>query len=329
VRSREMGIRAALGASRWRLIRGLLVEGVMLALAGAAIGIALAYAGVSVIRAWLPAGLPRVASIAIDLRVLGASVAAAVLTGVFFGIVPAFQSSRPDLTTTLKDSGRSASAGAGTHRLRSALVVAEVALAVMLLVGAGLFIGSFVKLIRIDPGFDHHNVLAVGVGYRARPGTPFEEALKPGQAYVTRMLEAVQHVPGVQVAGGVQGGLPLTGSWSRTSVTLPDRGELKGDDDQLDRRIVTPDYMKVLKIPLIRGRYLRDRDRVGGELVAVVNQAAARRFWPDRDALGQRFAVNKKERVVVGIVGDIHISDRRHLPGPRRTFPWRRIRRRA
>ena len=112
------------------------------------------------IRAWLPAGLPRVAAIGLDLRVLAAAVAAALVTGLFFGIVPALQPSRPDLTRALKDSGRSSTAGAGSQRLRSVLVVAEVALAVVLLVGAGLFIGSFVKLMRIDPGFDYRNVLA-------------------------------------------------------------------------------------------------------------------------------------------------------------------------
>ena len=146
VRAREMGIRAALGASRWRLVRALLIEGLVLSVAGAAVGVLLAYLGVRGIMAWLPAGLPRVANIGIDLRVLGAATAASVLTGLFFGIVPALHSSRPDLTSALKDSGRSTTAGAGSQLLRSCLVVAEVALAVILLVGAGLFIGSFAKL---------------------------------------------------------------------------------------------------------------------------------------------------------------------------------------
>ena len=160
----------------------MLVEGVVLSLAGAAIGILLAYLGVRGIMAWLPAGLPRVADIGIDLRVLGAATAASALTGIFFGIVPALQSSRPDLTTALKDSGRSTTAGAGSQFLRSALVVAEVALAVVLLVGAGLFIGSFAKLMRIDPGFDYHNVLALNVGVKFEPGK-WDEAAKRGALY--------------------------------------------------------------------------------------------------------------------------------------------------
>jgi putative ABC transport system permease protein len=310
VRTREMGIRAALGAGRWRLIRGLLVEGVVLALAGAAVGIVLAYGGVRVIRAWLPAGLPRVASIAIDLRVLLTSIGAATLTGVVFGIVPAFHSSRPDLTAALKDSGRSTTAGAGTHRLRSALVVAEVALAVVLLVGAGLFIGSFVKLVNVEPGFNYHHVLAVNVGMRFPPGTRFEDMYAPGRAHLLQIVEAVRQIPGIESAGIVQGGLPLTGSWSRTGVTLPGRGELKGDEDSIDRRIVTPDYFKVLKLPLKRGRLLTEEDRDGAESVVVINEFAAQKYWPGQDAIGQHITINKKDRTVVGVIGNI-----RHL-GP-------------
>jgi putative ABC transport system permease protein len=310
VRTREMGIRAALGATRWRLIRGLLLEGLVLSLLGAAIGISLAYVGVSMIRAWLPSGLPRVASIAIDLRVLGTAVASAIATGLLFGIVPAFQSSRPDLTTSLKETGRSVTPGGAAQRLRSALVVAEVALAVVLLVGAGLFIRSFIALIRIDPGFDYHNVLTFDVGKRFPPGTKFDDMSIPGRAYLEQVLEAVRRVPGVQGVGMVQGGLPLTGSWSRTRVTLPGGSELTGDDDSIDRRTVTSDYLQVLRIPLLRGRLLTDHDREGTENVTVINEAAARKYWPGQDALGQRFTVNKKEVLVVGIVGNI-----RHL-GP-------------
>ena len=309
VRSREIAIRAALGAGRWRLIRALLVEGLLLALAGAVAGVLLAWGGVHVLKAWLPPGLPRVAAIAIDLRVLGAAVGAALLTGTLFGAVPALQSSRPDLTAALKEGGRSATSGAAGQRLRSALVVAEVALAAVLLSGAGLFVTSFVKLVRVDPGFDYHNVLAIGVGVRFEPGK-FDEALKRGRAYVEQMLEAVSRVPGVEMSGAVSGGLPLTGSWSRTSVEIPGRGELKGDDDSIDQRSVTRDYLKLLRVPLLRGRHLTDQDREGAEQVAVINQAAARKYWPDQDALGQRIILNKTERTVVGIVGDI-----RHL-GP-------------
>jgi len=308
VRTREMGIRAALGASRWRLARSLLIEGVLLSLAGAAIGIVLAYGGVHALRTWLPSGLPRVASIGIDLRVLATAITAAFLTGVFFGIVPALHASRPDLTTTLKDSGRSSTAGAASQRLRSALVVAEVALAVVLLVGAGLFSRSFVRLMRVDTGVDYHDVLVLNVGIRVdfnKPGE-YERALPQGRAYLEQMLDAVTRVPGVEQAATIAGGLPLTGSWSRTGVEVPGRTGLKGDDDSIDIRTVTPKYLELLRIPLVRGRTLSPDDRDGGARVVVVNQTAASKYWPGQDPLGQHVKINNTDRVVVGIVADIH-----------------------
>jgi predicted permease len=309
VRQREMSIRSALGASRWRLVRGLLVEGLVLSLTGAAIGVLLAYLGVEAIRAWLPAGLPRVASIGIDMRVLAAATATACLCGVVFGIVPALQSSRPDLTRALKEGGRSNTAGRGSQLLRGALVISEVALAVVLLVGAGLFVGSFVRLVSIDPGFDYKNVLTFYVSPRMQPGK-FEEAIKASRTYVPQMHEAVRNVPGVAMVGTVGGGLPLTGSWSRTSVEIPGRGELKGDDDSVDQRIVSPEYLQTMRIPLIRGRMILPTDVESSEKVVVINEAAARKYWPGEDALGKRVKISSSERVVVGIVGDI-----RHL-GP-------------
>jgi putative ABC transport system permease protein len=322
VRSREMAIRAAIGASRWRLVRGLLVEGVLLSLIGAGLGLLLAYAGVHVIRAWLPAGLPRVASIGIDLRVLGSAVAASGITGILFSMVPAVQSSRPDLTSPLKESGRSSTAGVGGQRLRSALVILEVALAVVLLVGAGLFIGSFTKLMRIDPGFDYHNLITFNIGVRIDPRTLadartrgdaaarqiFAEAARRAIPYTQQMLDAVSRVPGVELAGLVTGGVPLTGNWSRTDIKLPGRPELKGDDGSIDQRRVSADYLAVLRLPLRRGRYLTSQDREGAPAVVVINEAAARKYCPGFDALGQRVIINDHERTVVGIVGDI-----RHL----------------
>jgi putative ABC transport system permease protein len=308
-RSREVGIRAALGASRWRIVRALMIEGLLLSLAGAALGVLIAYFGVQAIRAWLPPGLPRVASIGLDMRVLLAATVAATVCGILFGMVPALQSSRPDLTSALKDSGRSSTAGAGSQRLRSALVVVEVALAVMLLVGAGLFVGSFVKLMRVDPGFDYSNVLVFNVGPRILAGN-FDEAIKVSRTYVPQMQEAVRSVPGVRTVGTISGGLPLTGSWSRTSVEIPGRGELKGDEFSLDRRTVSPEYLELLRIPLLRGRYIQSSDTENSEQVIVINEAAARLYWPGEDAIGKRLKINKADRVVVGIVGNI-----RHL-GP-------------
>ncbi|HEY0872742.1 MAG TPA: ABC transporter permease [Vicinamibacterales bacterium] len=316
-RVREVGIRAALGASRWRLVRGLLIEGLLLSTLGAALGVLLAYFGVQAIRAWLPANLPRVASIGLDLRVLVATTVAAVGSGVVFGIAPALQSSRPDLSNALKDSGRSSTASAASGRLRNALVVVEVALAVVLLVGAGLFVGSFVQLMRVDPGFDYRNVLVLNVGPRVRVTTggpdlqkAFDEARQVSRTLVPQLREAAAGVPGVVAVGTVSGGLPLSGSWSRNSIELPGRGKLEGDSFSLDRRTVSPEYLRALKVPLLRGRHIESTDTERTEPVIVINEAAAKLYWPGEDAIGKRLTINQKERVVVGIVGNI-----RHL-GP-------------
>ena len=307
VRGREMGIRAALGASPWRLVRGLLVEGLVLSLSGAAVGILLAASGVQILHAWLPANLPRVAAIGIDLRILAIATGAAVLTGLFFGIVPALHSSRPDLVGALKEGGRSATAGGSAQRLRHLLVVAEVALAVILLVGAGLFTGSFVRLMEVDPGFDYHDVIALNIGLRLLPGETFGDAFAARNAqYASRVLEAVARVPGAAAVAEVSGGLPLTGSWSRTRVTLPGGSELRGEGDDIDQRTVTPGYLALLRVPLLKGRYPADTDRQGAPPVVVVNLAAAHKYWPGQEALGQHIKIDSTDRVVVGVVGDIH-----------------------
>jgi len=307
-RSREMGIRAALGASPWRIVRGLVVEGLMLSLCGVALGVALAAGGVAVLRAWLPAGLPRVATIGLDLRVLAVAVGASLATGLVFGVVPALQSARPDLTGALKEGGRSATAGGRAQLARSVLVVAEVALAVVLLVGAGLFTGSFVRLMRVDPGFDYHNVIALNVGLPFLPGTKFDDDFaNRSQAYAQRVLDTVARVPGVETAGEVSGGLPLTGSWSRTDIELPGRGGTKATaGDDIDRRSVSPGYLQLLRIPLRKGRYLTADDRAGAPPAAIVNEAAAQKYWPGQEPLGQHFTMNKQDWTIVGVVGNIH-----------------------
>jgi putative ABC transport system permease protein len=308
VRGRELGIRAALGANRWRIARGLLAEGIVLSTLAAVIGVALAWVGIQALTTWLPAGLPRVAAVAIDLRVLAAATGTALFTGIAFGLAPAFQSSRADLTLAFKESGRTSTAGAGGKRLRSRLVVAEVALAVILLVGAGLFISSFIGLLRIDPGFDYRNVLVVNVNLRFERDDDFKDALRRGTPYVQQMLDAVSRVPGVEHAASVSGGLPLSGGWQSNPVSFPGRAELQGEDREIHTRWVSPGYLGILRIPLIRGRYLTSDDRAGAAPVVVVNEAAARHYWPDRDALGERMSIEKREMTVVGIVGNIRHS---------------------
>ena len=200
-RSREMGIRAALGASPWRLVRGLLVEGLVLSLAGAALGVALAAGGIAILRAWLPAGLPRVA---VNRDRSARAVRGDCRGGRDRALLrhrPRAAVGRPDLVGSLKEGGRSATAGGRAQRVRSILVVAEVALAVILLVGAGLFTGSFVRLMRVDPGFDYRNVIALNVGLRLLPGQKFDDDYSARSAqYVRQVVEAI--APGAGRADG-------------------------------------------------------------------------------------------------------------------------------
>ena len=324
VRAREMGIRAALGAGRWRLTRMLVIEGLVLAVSGAAIGLLVAHIAVAAITASLPATLPRAADIGVDLRVMAVAAAAAVTTGVLFGLLPALQSTRPDITRALRDGGRSMTASRG-GAMRSALVVSEVALAVMLLVGAGLFTASFVQLMRIDTGFDHERLLTFGI-YARVDAQALDEASRKGhdaalayyadleRQFVPRLraiADAVGRVPGVEGAAAVNGGVPLTGSYMRSGVYLPGRDELTGDDS-VDLRQVSAGYLEVLRVPLIAGRYLTEEDVATGAKVIVVNESAAARYWPGRSALGQQMGHNIEDgmRTVIGVVGDI-----RHL-GP-------------
>ena len=305
-RSRETGIRAALGASRWRIVRGHLAEALVLSGAGAVGGVIVAWALVSAIRAWLPIDLPRVAAVGVNWRVLAAAVCTAVITGLFSGLVPGVIAARRDVHAGLADGGRSATGGHAGHRLRAMLVVGEIAIACVLLVGAGLFTRSFLRLLSVDPGFDSHSVLALPLA-RLQPQSPSTNG-SPSSArqFAAQVLEAVRSLPDVEAAGTVSGGLPLTGQWSRQSVTLPGRGELAGDEDDVDVRQVSIDYLRVLRVPLLAGRHFTEADGETTMPVVMVNEAAARKYWPGQPALGQRITLDDRERLVVGVVGNIH-----------------------
>jgi predicted permease len=251
-----------------------------------------------------------VADVVIDWRAVVVALGAAVATGLACGLIPGLLAARHDARTRLVTGGRATTRGTGGRRLRSGLVVIEVALTTILLVGAGLFATSFARLLRVDSGFEPNGVLALAVGAPADPRSPTSSAAGRGSDVVEQVLDAVGHVPGVELVGAVTGGLPLSGKWSRSSVELPGRGELSGADNDIDLRRISPDYLRVLRVPLLRGRHLAASDRASAPLVALVNDAAARKYWPGQDALGQRITVSDTERVVVGVVGNI-----RHL-GP-------------
>jgi putative ABC transport system permease protein len=299
-REREVSIRAALGAGRWRLIRQLIVESLVLSIAGTVLATLLAWWAVQVLRASMPEGVPRVAAIAIDLRVLAAAAALSLVTGILFGIVPALQLSKPDLTTALKEGSRGA--GGARQRMRSALVVVEVALAVVLLVGAALFIGSFISLMRIDPGFTSQNVLTLQVAPRFAPG-PIPRSVDSAPAFA-QIVDRISQAPGVVHAAMISGGMPLSGSMSTTGMTVP--GRKVEDPTGISIRRVTPEYHKALKIPLKQGRLFEATDRAGAANVAIISELAAKTYFPGESPVGRSVKVNDVDRTVVGVVGDVH-----------------------
>jgi putative ABC transport system permease protein len=306
-REREIGIRAALGAGRWRIVRQLMVESVLLSMLGTVIAILLAWWAINLLRTSMPEGVPRVAAIALDVRVLGAAAVLSVLTGILFGIFPALQLSRPDLTNALKEGTRGGGTSRARQLMRSVLVVSEVALAVVLLVGAALFIGSFVTLIRINPGFDPSNVLTIGISPRVQTGLVKGPAPDNG-AFFEQIIERVAQTPGVVHASAISGGMPLGGSMSITTMTVPGKKIEPSADDGISIRRVTPKYHEALRIPLRAGRHFTDLDRKGAPNVVIINESAAKKYFSGENAVGRTVLFGKEEWTVVGVVGDVYQS---------------------
>jgi putative ABC transport system permease protein len=299
-REREVAVRAALGAGRLRLIRQLMIESLVLSIVGAALAIPVAWWAIEVLRASMPEGVPRVTAIALNLRVFVSAAGLSVLTALVFGTVPALQVSRPDLTSALKDGARCAGTGRRRLHFRSALVVVEVALAVVLLVGAALFTGSAIALMRIDPGFDTERVLTAQVSPRMAPGSRPSDAV----AALTDIVERASAAPGVVHAALIYGGLPLgRGSWT-TSISIPGK-QIESADRFINARIVTPDYHKALRIPLRSGRLFGATDRTGAEPVVIINESAARKYFPGEDPIGRAVNISREDRMIVGVVGDV------------------------
>ncbi len=298
-RVRDVGVRAALGATRWQLARMFLVESLLLSLIGTALGIAVAWWGLGVLTASLPTSLPRLGDVAINLRVLTAASAAAILTGVLFGTLPAWQFSRPRLTDALREGGRSGSAGSTRQRARTALIVAEVALAVVLITGAGLFVSSFVHLVRVDLGIDTSQVITVSAypQYSDKPRNV---------AAMADLLERVRAIPGVE-AVTITGNVPLRGGWSRTKMSLPGQPAIGGANGP-DIQSITADYFKVTRVPIASGRAFTEADREPKAApVIMLNETAVRQFFGDRNPLGEIVECNGT-RTVVGIVRDVRLG---------------------
>ena len=300
-RTRELSIRSALGGSRWDLSRVLLLESLILSLTGAALGAALAWWGVDLLRSIVPAEVPRAAAIAVDIRVLATTGILAVLAGIAFSLAPVMKFSRPTIPGALNQAERTSTATIRTKVLRSTLVVAEVALAVVLLVGSGLFLASFSRVTNVDLGLDPNDVLTVQVRVLEAPAD-IEQAAQRNRQLLRNVLDRVRVIPGVEVASLAGGGLPLRGDLRTFDFGIPGRELPRNTDIALNQ--ISPEYFRALKVPLLTGRLFADADTQNSEPVVILNEAAAARYFPGENAVGKVVRL-VGSRTVVGVVGDV------------------------
>jgi putative ABC transport system permease protein len=323
-RRREVAVRAALGAGRGRVLRQLLTESTVLALAGSVAGLGLTLASIRLLVALRPAGLPRLDQVALDLPTLGFTAVLALLTGILFGLVPALNLSRPDLAGVLKEGGPTGTAGPARHRFRRGLVVAEMALSVILMVGAGLLIRSLIALHRVDLGFNERNVLTLRV---TLPGSSYPEAADV-VSFFERATERIRLLPRVRSVGATRI-LPLSGTIGDWSITLKDRPAEPGENPNGDWQVVTDGYFETMGMTLVKGRFLTSADRAGNPLVVVINETMALAYWPDREPLGQQFHLGTRDQPWMTIVGVVRTSrhnavvegDRQEMFVPHAQFP--------
>lgn len=306
-REREFAIRLALGAGRTQLVRQMLSESILLALVGGSAGVVLAVWGLDLLRSIGAQTVPRIAEVNLDLRVLLVTLGTAVVTGIIIGLIPALASGKPELTEALKEGGRGSTSGLRRNRLRNALVVAEVALALVLLVGASLLLKSFVRLQNVHPGFEPKNILTMEV---ALPLLKYPRG-KPVADFYAEATRRVKALPGVEAAAFTTI-LPLSGTNSDSSFAIEGRdptAEKVYPDEEI--RGITPEYFSVLKVPLLQGRFFNEGDQFEGPGVIIVNSAFAKKWFPTQEAVGKRITFNDPRKpdvkwlTIVGVVGDM------------------------
>ncbi|MBV9009707.1 MAG: ABC transporter permease [Verrucomicrobia bacterium] len=305
-REREVAIRVALGAHTWRLLRQMLCESVVLALTGGAFGVLLSIWALDLLKRVGAQTIPRLSQVTVDIPVLIFTAAVAITTGVFFGLIPALASRKPELTEALKEGGRGSTSGAASNRLRSSLVAAEIALALVLLVSAGLLMKSFARLQEVSPGFNPHGVLTAELSLPSLK-YPDNKAIAP---FFQEIIRRLAQLPGVQAVACADI-LPLSGTNSDSSFDIEGKVLVKGQpspDEEV--RSVTPDYFRVLQTPLLKGRLFSNSDTSDAPLVAIINEAFAHKYFPNGDALGKRITFDDPKKnpawtTIVGIVGNI------------------------
>jgi predicted permease len=304
-RQREIAVRLALGAPRARLMRQMLTESLLIGLLGGGLGILLAIEGVRVLVSFLPAGFPRGSEIHVNGTVLGFTLLVSVFTGILFGLAPALQASRTDPRQGLHEGGRTATGSGRQGRLRGALVIAEMSLACVLLIGAGLMLRSFLNLLHLQPGFQQEHVLTATLSL---PKIRYREGSKAAQFY-EQLIAGTAALPGVEYAG-IGSDLPWTGYDENSGFTI--EGKQPRPEESFHGRYhsASPDYFRALGIPLIRGRFSSASDTETSPNVIVINQAMAERYWPGEDVIGKRICfdsrpVEKDWNRIIGVVGDV------------------------
>ncbi len=303
VRRREVAVRTALGAGRGHIVSQLLTESVLLSIAGAIAGLAVAWAGLQIVVTLRPADLPRLDETTLDGTVLLFTAVLAIVTGILFGLLPALQLSRPDVTGVLKDGGRTGTAGRSRQLARRALVVLQLASSVVLALAAGLLIRSLIELNRIDLGFNPVNVLTAQLQV---PATSYPQMADVVRFY-RQATERVAQIPGVRAVGAVRV-LPLARSIGDWSIKIEGRPYVPEENPNGDFQAVTPGYFQAMGLTLVRGRFLTDADREDTMPAVVINDTMAARYWPNQDAIGRQFMMGTDDKpwlTIVGVVGTV------------------------
>ena len=303
-RRKEIALRAGLGASRWRIARQLLTESVLLSALGGVFGLLLAWWGTKALIALSPPGLMDLRNVAVNLPVLGFTFGLTLLTGIIFGLVPALEAARFDLTDSLKEGGKNIGGGARSHRLRNLFVVTQVALALVLLVGAGLLMKSLNRLQSVEPGFEPNNLLTMQINL---PGRKYDTDPKVID-FFKRAIEQLQAIPGVEVAGAISF-LPFAGPHAGTNIEIEGQPKLPpGQELGTGVCVTDANYFQAMHIPLKRGRLFTEQEATEMRHVVVVNETFARQNLPGQDPIGKRVTINMKDENVpseiIGVVGD-------------------------
>jgi putative ABC transport system permease protein len=323
---REIAIRTALGASRWRIARQLGVESLLLSIMSGGVGVMLAIWGLSAIKLYGAGQLPRIGEVRIDGRVLVFTLAVSIFTGVLFSLVPMLKTSHPDINEALKAGGRASSSSRSLRFWRDSLVVVEVALSLILLVGAGLMIRSFAQLASVPPGFDPTNVLTGRISMTRKNYAEHEQRV----LFVNQTLERLKALPGVESVA-FAAPLPFSGGNVGSDFTIEGRPTPPvGSEPTANNRSVTPDYFRAMKIPLLQGRYFSEQDRRGGVGAAIVNQTFVQRYFSGESPIGKRISkigANQNEGdpeqwEIVGVVGDVHHSSLTRNANPEIYLPY-------